>query len=196
MNAVMFTLNLLMAAALATGSCSAFAQNYPTKPIRVVVPASPGSGIDAMTRMIAQELGGKLGQAVIVENMPGAGGNIASANVARATPDGYTLLMQITSFVVNPSLYKKVSYDPVRDFQPVMLAARGGHGMLAINPAMSVSSVKDLIALSKATPGRFNYASPGFGTPQHLMMEIFKHASGADFTHVPYKTPVRPSMPS
>jgi tripartite-type tricarboxylate transporter receptor subunit TctC len=183
-------IRVLAAFLLVAASCGTLAQGYPAKPIRVVVPASPATSLDALTRTVALELGKRLGQAVIVENMPGAGGNIASASVARAVPDGYTLLMQITSFVVNPSVYRKIAYDPVRDFQPVILAAWSAPTMLVVHPALEgVSTVKDLVALSRSRPGRLNYASPGFGTPQHLAMEIFKRMSGADFTHVPFKTP-------
>lgn len=181
---------VLAAMVLVSGISAAFAQTYPSKPIKVIVPASPASGIDAFSRTVGRELGARLGQAVVIENMPGAGGNIASSSVARAAPDGHVLLMQITSFVINPSLYKNASYDPVKDFQPVILAAWGGRGMLVIHPAMKdINSVKDLVALSKAKPGQLNYASPGFGTPQHFQMEILKRMSGADFTHVPFKTP-------
>lgn len=175
---------------LIAGTSAPLAQAYPSKPIRMIVPASPGSGMDAFSRTLGRELGPKVGQGVVIENVPGAGGNIASANVARATPDGHTVLMQITSFAINPSLYKNVSYDPVKDFQPVILAAWGGRGMLVINPAMKdVNSVKDLVALSKARPGKLNYASPGVGTSPHLQMEILKRMSDADLTHVPFKTP-------
>jgi tripartite-type tricarboxylate transporter receptor subunit TctC len=169
---------------------SAAAQGYPSKPVKIVVPANPATSLDAFARTVAHDLSARLGQTVFVENMPGAGGNIASVNVARAAPDGYTLVMQITSFVVNPSLYKKTSYDPIRQFQPVILGAWSAPTMLVVSPSIQgVGSVKDLVALSKARPGQLNYASPGFGTPQHLAMELFKRMSGADFTHVPFKTP-------
>ena len=179
----------VMAVLFACAMQGAIAQNYPSKPIRLIAPASPGSGIDTLARTVGRELGNRLSQAVVIENMPGAGGNIASANIAHSAPDGYSLLLQISSFVINPSLYKKVPYDPIRDFQPITLAARGGQGMLVVNPSMDrVKTVKDLVAWSLANPGKLNYASPGFGTPPHLQMEIFKRMSGADFTHVPFKT--------
>ncbi len=165
------------------------AQGFPNKAVRIVVPSSPGTSPDALNRTLAHEISARLGQVFFVENIPGAGGNIASANVAKTAPDGYTLLYQNSSFVVNPSLYKRVPYDPVRQFQPVILVA-WAVSLLAISTSEEgVNSVKDLIALSKSRPGRLNYASPGYGTPQHLRMEIFKHLTGADFTHVPYKTP-------
>ncbi|MCC6473609.1 MAG: tripartite tricarboxylate transporter substrate binding protein, partial [Burkholderiales bacterium] len=176
--------------AAAAFAAAAFAQGYPAKPIKVVAPASPGSAIDVPARLIAHELASRIGRAVVVENMPGAAGNIASAQVARAAPDGYTLLLQITSFVVNPSLYGKVPYDPIKDFQAVILAGRGFGLLLVVGPTLKeVKDVKDLVALSRARPGQLNYASPGIGSPNHLAMELFKRASGADFTHVPYKTP-------
>jgi tripartite-type tricarboxylate transporter receptor subunit TctC len=168
----------------------AHAQGYPSKPIRIIVPASPGSGLDAFSRTLGREVGSRMGQALVIEDMTGAGGNIASAYVARTAPDGYTLLMQITTFVVNPHLYKNAAYDPVKDFQPVILAAWGGRGMLVVNATLQeVNTVKDLVAYAKARPGQLNYASPGYGTPQHFQMEIFKRMTGADFTHVPFKTP-------
>lgn len=181
---------LLAGIVLCATAGGALAQAYPTKPVKIVVPASPATSLDALTRSVAHDLGGRLGQAVVIENMPGAGGNIAAQNVARAAPDGYTLMLQITSFAINPSLYKKVPYDPVRQFQPVILAAWAAPTMLVASPSVQgVNSVKDLVALSKSNPGRLNYASPGYGTPQHIAMELFKRMSGGDFTHVPFKTP-------
>lgn len=166
------------------------AQAYPSKPIRVVVPASPGTSLDALTRSLAQAMGPKLGQPIVVDNLPGAGGNIGAVNVARAPADGYTIGLQINSFVINPSLYKKVPYDPVREFMPIVLAAWAAPTMLVSSPNLpGVNTVADLVALSKAQPGKLNYASPGFGTPQHIAMELFKRQSGGDFTHVPFKTP-------
>ena len=179
----------LVGFALAAGIGGAIAQGYPSKPIKIVVPASPSTSLDALTRAVAQDLSPRLGQGVIVENLPGAGGNIASVNVAKAAPDGYTLLLQISSFVVNPSLYKNIPYDPIRQFQPVILAAWSPPILVVNRSIEGVNSVKDLVALSKSRPGRLNYASPGYGTPQHLSMELFKRMSGADFTHVPFKSP-------
>jgi len=174
---------------LACAMHGAIAQGYPSKAIRIVVPASTGSGVDTMGRMLARELSSRLGQAAIVENMPGAGGNIATVNVARSAADGHTLLFQFTPFVINPSLYRKAGYDPVRDFEALILVAQGGHGMFAVNASTPrLNSVSDLVALSKAKPGQLNYATPGYGTPPHLQVEIFKRMSGADLTHVPYKT--------
>ncbi|MFM9970601.1 MAG: Bug family tripartite tricarboxylate transporter substrate binding protein, partial [Burkholderiales bacterium] len=165
------------------------AQSYPIKPVRLVVPASPGSSPDALNRTLAQALSARLGQAFIVENVPGAGGNIAAANVVKAAPDGYTLLYQNSGIVINPSLYKQVPYDPIKHFQPVILVA-WAVSFLAVYPTIEgVNSVRELVAFSKARPGKLNYASPGFGTPQHVRMEIFKALTGADFTHVPFKTP-------
>ncbi len=176
--------------ALTMGSVlMAQAQTYPSKPIRIVVPASPASNPDALTRTLANELGVRMRQSFIVENVPGAGGNIASVNVAKAAPDGYTLLMQLSSFVVNPSLYRNVPYDPVKQFRPVIMAAWAVTLLVVSGSAQGINSVKDLIAVSKAHPGQLNYTSPGVGTPQHLRMEIFKRMTGADLTHIPFKTP-------
>lgn len=178
-------------AAIALGSVFgvAQAQGYPNKPVRLVVPASPGTNPDTFTRTLAQEMSTRTGQVFYVENMPGAVGNIASAAVAKAAPNGYTLLYQNSAFVVNPSLYKKVPYDPIRQFQPIVLAAWAVSLLAVSMSAEGVNTVKDLVALSKARPGKLNYASAGYGAPQHLRMEIFKHMTGADFTHVPFKTP-------
>ncbi len=179
-----------LGAVLLFAAGAVFAQAYPSRPIRIVVPASPATSLDALTRSLAQAVSPKLGQPVVIENMPGAGGNIASVNVARAPADGYTLVLQITSFVINPSLYKKVPYDPVREFVPIVLAAWAAPTMLVSSPSLpGVNSVSDLVGLSRAQPGKLNYASPGFGTPQHIAMELFKRQSGGDFTHVPFKTP-------
>ncbi|MCC6472168.1 MAG: tripartite tricarboxylate transporter substrate binding protein [Burkholderiales bacterium] len=181
---------LAAAGALLAAAGAALAQAYPVRPIRVVVPASPATSLDALPRALAQDLGARLSSAVVIENMPGAGGNIAAAHVARAAPDGYTIMLQITSFAINPSLYRKVPYDPVRQFDPIILAAWSAPTMLVVSPALEgVRSVKELVALSRTRGGRLNYASPGYGTPQHIAMELFKRMSGADFTHVPYKTP-------
>jgi tripartite-type tricarboxylate transporter receptor subunit TctC len=178
----------LAAMTLASICAVAQAQGYPSKPVRMVVPASPGTNPDTFTRTLAQEMSTRLGQAFYVENMPGAVGNIASANVAKSAANGYTLLYQNSAFVVNPSLYRKVPYDPIRQFQPIILAA-WAVSLLAVSTSADVNTVKDLVALSKARPGKLNYASAGYGAPQHLRMEIFKHLTGADFTHVPFKTP-------
>ena len=168
---------------------SVHAQTYPSRPVRMIVPASPATAPDAFTRTVAQELSARLGQAFVVENIPGAGGNIATVNVAKAAPDGYTVIMQLSTFVVNPSLYKNIPYDPVTQFQPVILAATT-ITMLGVSTALEgVNSVRDLIVLSKSGPGQLNYTSSGYGTPPHLRMEIFKHMTGADLTHVPFKTP-------
>ena len=176
--------------AMGTGAMDAHSQAYPSKPIRVVVPASPATAPDAMTRTVTQDLSIRLGQPIVIENVPGAGGNIATVNVARAAPDGYTLLMQLSSFIVNPSLYKNAGYDPIKQFEPVIQSAWTvtllGISMVGTE---GVNTVKDLVAYAKANPGKLNYTSSGVGTPQHLRMEILKQITGADFTHVPFKSP-------
>ena len=167
----------------------ALPQGYPAKAVRIVVPASPGSSPDALNRTLSQALSARMGQTFFVENIPGAGGNIAAANVAKAAPDGYTLLYQNSGFVINPSLYRQVPYDPIKQFQPVILVA-WAVSFLAVYPTIEgVNSVRELVAFSRSRPGKLNYASPGYGTPQHVRMEIFKALTGADFTHVPFKTP-------
>ena len=165
----------------------AIAQAYPAKPIRLVVPYPPGGGTDFFARTIAAKLADVLGQQVIVENKPGASTIIGADSVAKAPPDGYTLLLGDTgTYAVNPTLYKQLSYDPVKDFEPVTLTGRFAL-LLVANPAANINSVQDLVALAKSKPGTLNYASPGPGSPHHLAMEMFKQRTGADLVHVPYK---------
>jgi len=171
-------------AALAIG---ASAQPYPTKPIRLVVPFPAGGTTDVLARAAAQKLTETLGQPVVVDNRPGAGGNIGAELVAKSPPDGYTLLMgTVGTHAINPSLYPKMPYDHVRDFVPVILVA-GVPNVLVINPALPVNSVQELIAYAKANPGKLNFASSGNGTSIHLSGELFKTMAGVQITHVPYK---------
>ncbi len=175
---------------LGIGSQGLHSQGFPVKPIKVVVPASPATAPDTMSRTVTQELSLRLGQPILIENVPGAGGNIATVNVARAAPNGYTLLMQLSSFVVNPSLYKNPGYDPIKQFDPVIQSAWTVTLLgISMRGTEGVNSVSDLIAFAKARPGQLNYTSSGVGTPQHLRMEILIHLTGADFTHVPFKSP-------
>ena len=172
------------AAALATAP---FAQApYPNRPIRIIVPYTPGTGIDVLARVMGQKLGDRLKVAVVVENRPGASGNIGTEAVVKATPDGYTLLMTASTHVTNAALQPSVPYDPVKSFTPIGPAAIGNLA-LVVHPAVAASSVQELIALAKAQPGKLNYASPGSGTPHHLAMELFKLHFKVDLTHVPYK---------
>jgi len=165
----------------------ASAQGYPTRTIRLVVPFPAGGTTDILAREVAQKLTEVLGQAVVVDNRPGAAGNIGSDLVAKSAPDGYTLLMgTVGTHAINPSLYSKMPYDHVKDFAPVVLVA-GVPNVLVVNPALPVNSVSDLIKLAKDKPGQINFASSGSGTSIHLSGELFKTMAGVDMTHVPYK---------
>ena len=159
---------------------------YPNRPIRIIVPYTPGTGIDVLARVMGQKLGDRLKVAVVVENRPGASGNIGTEAVVKAAPDGYTLLMTASTHVTNAALQPSVPYDPVKSFTPIGPAAIGNLA-LVVHPAVAASSVQELIALAKAQPGKLNYASPGSGTPHHLAMELFKLHFKVDLTHVPYK---------
>ncbi|MEO8741181.1 MAG: tripartite tricarboxylate transporter substrate binding protein [Casimicrobiaceae bacterium] len=176
-----------LTALLACFAAGAFAQAYPTHSIRLVVPFPAGGTTDILARAVAQKLSESLGQTVIVDNRPGAGGNIGSDIVAKSAPDGYTLLMgTVGTHAINPGLYTKMPYDHVKDFAPVVLVA-GVPNVLVANPAFPVNSVAELIALAKSKPGTINFASSGNGTSIHLSGELFKTMAGVDMTHVPYK---------
>ncbi|HEY1326949.1 MAG TPA: tripartite tricarboxylate transporter substrate binding protein [Casimicrobiaceae bacterium] len=159
---------------------------YPDRSIRIVVPFTPGTGIDILARTLGQKLGEEWNEPVVVENRPGASGNIGTDAVAKSAPDGYTLLMTASTIVLNRSLFKSIPYDPVKDFAPVAPLAIGSLA-LVVNPGVEAKTVNDLIALAKSQPGKLNYASPGNGTPHHLAMELFKSSTGTNFVHVPYK---------
>jgi tripartite-type tricarboxylate transporter receptor subunit TctC len=160
---------------------------YPNHPVRIVVPFPAGGTTDILAREVAQTLSQSLGQPFVVDNRPGAGGNIGSDIVAKAAPDGYTLLMgTVGTHAINPSLYAKMPYDHVKDFAPVILVA-GVPNVLEINPSLPVHSVQELIAYAKANPGKINFASSGSGTSIHLSGELFKTMTGVQMTHVPYK---------
>ncbi len=175
---------LLAAAALHTGSAAA--QAYPSKPIRLMVPFPPGGSTDIIGRIVAQKLSAQLGQPVVVENRGGAGGTIGTAVAAKAAPDGYSLMVGTTStHVVAPSVYAKLEYDPVKDFTPVSLMAVTPY-LLVVNPAVQAKTVKELVDLMRAQPGRLNYASAGIGSTTHLAMEMLKSASGTFALHIPY----------
>jgi tripartite-type tricarboxylate transporter receptor subunit TctC len=160
---------------------------YPSKPIRLVVPFPPGGATDILAREVAKHLTDAWGQSVVVDNRPGAGGNIGSELVAKAAPDGYTLEMgTVGTHAINASLYSKMPYDHVKDFAPVILVA-GVPNVLEVNPAVPVNSVQELIVYAKANPGKLNFASSGSGTSIHLSGELFKVMAGVQMTHVPYK---------
>lgn len=161
------------------------AQTYPARPIRVIVPVAAGGPTDTIARLIAQKLAERWGQQVYVENLPTGAGNVAVGMTAKAPPDGYTILMPSSSYVVNPSLYAKITWDPVRDFAPVTLAVASAH-VLVVHPSVPANNVKELVALVKAYPGKYSYASPGAGTTGQLAGELFKLSLGLDLIHVPF----------
>jgi tripartite-type tricarboxylate transporter receptor subunit TctC len=166
---------------------AAMAQSaWPAKPIKIIVPFTPGTGIDVLARTLGQKLSERLGQPVVVDNKPGASGNIGTGSVATSAADGYTLLMTVNTFVINPSLYKNVPYDPIKSFVPVAPAAVGAL-TFAVHPSFPAKTLAEAVKLFKANPGKYSYASPGSGTPQHLAMELFKLNTGTDILHVPYK---------
>jgi tripartite-type tricarboxylate transporter receptor subunit TctC len=161
-------------------------QTYPSRTITIIAPFSPGTGIDILARTFGQRLADRWNVAVVVENKPGASGNIGTELAARAAGDGYTLMMTATTFALNPALSKKARYDPLKSFAPVSLVATGVL-WFAISASTKADSMSEFVALAKANPGKLNYASSGNGTPQHLTMELFKLTTGVDITHVPYK---------
>jgi tripartite-type tricarboxylate transporter receptor subunit TctC len=159
---------------------------YPDRPVRIIVPYTPGTGIDILARVLGDKLAQKWGVAVVVDNRPGASGNIGTEAASKAPPDGYTLLMQASTHVTNVALQGSVPYDPIKGFTPIGPAAIGSLA-LVVHPSVPAKSVQELVALAKAQPGKLNYASPGSGTPHHLAMELFKQHFGVDIVHVPYK---------
>ena len=163
------------------------AEVYPNKPIRIVAPFPPGGPVDILSRMIGNKLAQSLGQAVVVDNRAGAGGNIGSEVVAKSAPDGYTLLMGfVGTHAINPSLYSKMPYDNVKDFEPVSLVAEVTI-VLVVNPSVPATSINELIALARSRPGELTFGSPGHGTPQHLAGELFNSIAEVKMLHVPYK---------
>jgi tripartite-type tricarboxylate transporter receptor subunit TctC len=173
---------------LAMTATVALAQGvYPTKPIRLIAPFPPGGTTDVVCRIVAQKLTEALGRQVVVENRPGASGNIGHEVVAKASPDGYTLLLTSKGALVNnPLMYKRIPFDPYQDFAPVSVVATAGP-VLVIHPSVPARSVKDLIALAKARPGQLNFGSGGNGTTAHIVGEVFKAATGINIVHIPYK---------
>jgi tripartite-type tricarboxylate transporter receptor subunit TctC len=171
---------------LANAACaSADAQQYPARPLRIVVPFAAGGASDVVARLLAQKLTESLGQPVIVDNRPGAGANIGIGIVAKAPPDGYTLLVSSSAFTVNPTLYSKIPYDPYKDFQPLTCVGSSPN-ILAVYPAFAAKSVKELIELVRSQPGKHNYSSPGAGTTPHLSGEMLRIAFKLDLRHIPY----------
>ncbi len=164
----------------------AVAQQYPAKPLRMLIQFPPGGAPDFIARTLGHYLTEAWGQQVLVDARPGAGGNIAIEMGARAAPDGYTLLLVSPTIVINPSLYKKVSYDPIRDFAPITLVGTLPN-MLIVHPSVPARTVRELIALAKARPGQLQYSSAGYGSSTHLAGELFRSMAGINIVHVPYK---------
>jgi tripartite-type tricarboxylate transporter receptor subunit TctC len=179
----LYTATALLALGWATGSS---AQGYPERPVRLIVPLSAGGSADIVGRQIAQKLSEKLGHQFVIDNRPGAGSLIGTEIASRAPRDGYTLLLAGSSFTTAPSLQRKLPYDPLKDFAPITMAA-AAPGLLVVNPAVPVRTVKDLVALARAKPGQINYASPGVGTSPHFAGALFNLMAGVDIVHIPYK---------
>jgi tripartite-type tricarboxylate transporter receptor subunit TctC len=178
---------VFVAAAFVLMAVCAQAQDYPSRPIKIVVGQPPGGAVDLITRTLADRLSEQMKQPVIVENMPGANASLAAGNVARSAPDGYTLFMAVDSnLVVNPTLYSNLTYDPFRDFAPISVIAKL-HMVLVANPKVEASNVRELIAYAKANPNKLNYASLGTGSAMHLGMELFKLKTQTQLNQVPYR---------
>jgi tripartite-type tricarboxylate transporter receptor subunit TctC len=184
-------LSLILLCALAAGAVNA--QTYPAKPIRIIVPSTPGGSVDTLARTVGPKLAERWGQQVVVDNRSGAGGVIAGELTAKSPPDGYLLLLgTVASLATNVSLHKKLPYDPVKDFAPVSLVATQNL-MLVVHPSVPAKSVKELVRFAKASPGKLSFASAGNGTGSHLSGELFKQLAGIDILHIPYKG-VQPAM--
>jgi tripartite-type tricarboxylate transporter receptor subunit TctC len=181
-------LKRLALAAFSIIATLAVAQGYPARPVKLVVPFAAGGAVDILARVLADKLSPVMGQQIVVEPVVGAGGNIGSAAVAKAPPDGYTLLMATTgTHTINPGLYKNMPFDAVRDFAPITLVASVPN-ILVVHPDVPAKTVRELVALAKAQPGKLNFASFGHGTSNHLSGELFKSVAGVDVVHVPYKS--------
>lgn len=163
--------------------------DFPNRPVRIVVPFGPGNGMDLVARTVGRELERRWSQAVVVENRSGAAGNIGTGAVAKARPDGYTLLVHVDTMVINPGIYRDIGWDPIKDFTPLALAARANTPLTLIGAnTLPAKSVAEIISLARAQPGKLNYASPGIGTPQHLAMEMLAQKAGIKLVHVPFRS--------
>lgn len=182
----MFRIILIAVAALSVHSVDASAQTWPTRPVRIVVPSPPAGGTDIIARVMAEHFSKVFRQQFFVENRPGAGNMIGIESVARAAPDGYTYLMTASTLSLNSVLYKKISYDPIKDFAPITLAATAAN-ILIVNPSVPANTLREFIALAKKQPGTFTYGTPGIGTSPHMSMELFKSMAGVDLRHIPYR---------
>jgi tripartite-type tricarboxylate transporter receptor subunit TctC len=177
---------MMFVACLAASGCIAAAEAYPSKPIRMIVPVPPGGVADTVARLVLPRVSESLGQPLVLDNRPGANGNIGYTITARAVPDGYTLVTAATGIAINPSLYREVTFDPMRDFAPISLGVTAPN-ILLVHPAVAARSVKELVALAKAKPGQITFASPGNGTTGHLAVELLRASAGIQVIHVPYK---------
>jgi tripartite-type tricarboxylate transporter receptor subunit TctC len=183
MKFVRFALALALSAVVAT---PALAQNYPNRPVRLVVPFPAGGGVDTMARIVGNKLSERIGQPVLVEHRPGAGGTLGADAVAKAAPDGYTVLITVNALAISAALYKTLPFDPLKAFEPVVQVAANPF-VLVGSPKMQAATIQDVIALAKAKPGTMNYGSSGLGAPLHLLTEQFKHSAGLDIAHIPYR---------
>lgn len=179
-------LSIGIAVIAAPAHAQSSSQNYPNKPIRVVVPQSAGASTDLIARLVSQKLAERLGQPVIVDNRPGAGSILGTELVSKAAPDGYTLLVVASSLSINPAMRKSLPYDATRDLAPITQLSAFPN-MLTVHPSLPVKTVQDLIALAKSKPGQINYGSSGTGTGTHISAELFKYMTGVDMVHIPYK---------
>ena len=178
--------SLAAAAASLAFAGRALAQSaWPGKPVRIVVPYTPGTGMDILARTLAPHLGAAWGQAIVVDNKPGASGNLGAAQVAKATPDGLTLLMGVNTLIINPALYSNMTYDPLKELAPIGLCATGSF-LLVASAASKIRSVDELVKAARAKPGALDYASPGIATPHHMAMELFKLQAKVSITHIPF----------
>ncbi len=180
------TLAITLSACLVAAATTALAQDYPSRPIRVVVPFTPGTGMDIIARNVGPKLSERLGQPVVIDNRPGASGNLGAELVAKATPDGHTVMVSGNPLITSALLYRNVPFKPLADFAPISLAAWGTM-MLVAHPSTKINSVADLVAQAKANPGKISYGSPGIGTPHHMSMELFRDLTATSLLHVPYK---------
>lgn len=173
----------LIAATLAAPLC---AQSYPTRPVRFILPFPAGGPTDLLGRIMGQKLAAQLGQPVVPENRPGAGGNVGTDYASKQAPDGYAIVLASPSLAISPSLYKKLGYDPVKDFAPISMVAHIPN-VLLVHPSVPAKTLKELVQLAKANPGKLNFGSGGLGTSNHLGSELFKSLAGVNIVHVPYK---------
>ena len=178
-------LSLAAAAASLAGGRTWAQSAWPGRPVRIVVPYTPGTGMDILARTLGPHLGTAWGQAVVVENKPGASGNLGAGSVAKSAPDGLTLLMGVNTLIINPALYANMTYDPLKDLAPIGLCATGSF-LLVASAASKIRSVDELVKLARARPGALDYASPGIATPHHMAMELFKQQARVSITHIPF----------